>query len=1107
MIIILAVSVIETSNPLVAAQISGFVWQDNNGNGLLDAGEQGFAQTVPGFGAANIALYPADINQLIDVSALDENSKGRYSFDGVADGEYYLCVSNEFLELGLSVTAQDAGDDSIDSDFDFSPCSYAIVVSGGEVVIRDLGLKPDLIGGSDPAVPVDQTERVEAGTGIIKGLVWLDRDGDGRRAHFLNPDYSEIPIKTRGDYSIDQVTMELYRLRDETPVKTSLSTVSDATTSESNYLFENLPAGEYFVCAREDYLSRGITGITLKDAGSNDDFDNDFNASACTDIFTVNAEQTIVTDLGLVANTVNLIRVEGSCALQNALDAARFSAPRGGCPATNKTERIQILLEHGSSHPGRYGIGPAPDDLSGRSRVFISIDGEAFVDTISVGSSIGKNEPFVNIKNLVVNNIFASSGMLRVSNVTVNENISANGEDGGLIFVSNSTLCGSHVEKRRLTKPFGSLEEIHKNNPCFKIFDQTDNNNTVSGFVWLDDNGNGLQDAGEAGFAQTVPGFGAPNIALYPADSTELLEFSSLDESSHGVYSFENVADGEYYLCVSREFLELDLSATTQDAGDDSIDSDFDSTPCSYGIVVSGGQVVSRDLGLTGGFMPIQPDDPDPVDPVEPTNPVNSGMGNTISGFVWLDSNGDGLQSVGEIGFAQTIPDLGPVIVELYDADYNSVAFFPLNESSNGRYQFNNLAVGTYNLCVSQVYRKLKLFITQRDVGDDDTIDSDFFHSGCVLEEIAISNQQGAVFDMGLAGDGTLSGATISGFVGNDRNNNGFFDDDERVATVVTLTAYAAEKIGQFIRHAASDSDGFYEFTDLPTGQYIVCVDCEGGTTIVRISDPNSKITGINRSTESGDRNIIKVDGSTCTLQQALDAFTLDKQVGSCVSTDPHDALIVLKSGSVHPAVDHVRFPSQLPPLSRIEPRGNFANVKIYGNGARIESFTSKSDPVTYPTQRLRSDDARIINASLGSVTNDQSFVLLRHVTVDNEVATIGERGRRGTTPVLFSTIGSAFGHSVFLQNSHVLGDALETRGATKSVIDGTLSAFSGDPLNPVILRGSTITRLKLSPNPIKIETSLIGGIFIDDFEGKGSDLPGYCFDTEGIINPHCLLN
>lgn len=46
--------------------------------------------------------------------------------------------------------------------------------------------------------------------------------------------------------------------------------------------------------------------------------------------------------------------------------------------------------------------------------------------------------------------------------------------------------------------------------------------NTISGFIWLDHNDNGLQDPDEPGFAQTVPGFGAPNISLYTEKGPDL---------------------------------------------------------------------------------------------------------------------------------------------------------------------------------------------------------------------------------------------------------------------------------------------------------------------------------------------------------------------------------------------------------------------------------------------------------------------------------------------------------------------------------------------------------------------------------------------------------
>jgi hypothetical protein len=137
--------------------------------------------------------------------------------------------------------------------------------------------------------------------------------------------------------------------------------------------------------------------------------------------------------------------------------------------------------------------------------------------------------------------------------------------------------------------------------------------NQVSGMVWLDNNGNGLQDTDEPVFARTIAGLGAPVMQLYPQGSTDAVGLVHMDENSKGEFVFRNVQQGNYYICMSREYDVVGLSVTIQDAGDDSIDNDFDASPCAYDITVTNTRGADVDLGLTGGSI-------QPVDPI-PTNP------------------------------------------------------------------------------------------------------------------------------------------------------------------------------------------------------------------------------------------------------------------------------------------------------------------------------------------------------------------------------------------------------------------------------------------------------------------------------------------------------
>ncbi len=568
-----------TSSVVLAAQIGGFVWLDDNADGLQNEGELGFAQTVPGFGAANAELYDAVSGEFIVLSPLDESSNGLYQFDNVADGNYFVCVSNQFLEIDLTVTTPDAGDDSIDSDFDSSPCSYGIVVSGGEVVKRDLGL-------------VGSTTTDSTGE-IVINRVFVDYNNDGL-ASGLHPD-------------VPGISFELYLAQTGELIQ---SAVSPGTSFQP--LFKDLPTGNYFICAFRDIIvdESPVTlpvEATIPNAGdggtvdesSDSDFITQTDGRVCTETITVIDEVRVAVGLGLSSTIVRSILVDQFCTLDDALKAVARANPIGFCPSgrTNggfSTTAGTILLQESSQHDV---INPlSPPTSVGSSLTTVKGQGQgAFVDVVrSIGRPDSDKFADLTIENLTVNVANANGARLVIKNSTVLENLTAEFR-GSFVSIQNSTICGVFVESLVFT--FSNNSE---NNPC----NGTNSGNQISGFVWLDNNGDGLQSDGEPGFAQTVPSFGAPNVELYNADSGEFIGLTALDENSNGLYQFDDIADGNYFVCVSNQFLELDLTVTTPDAGDDSIDSDFDSSPCSYGIVVSGEQRVKRDLGLAATNQP-----------------------------------------------------------------------------------------------------------------------------------------------------------------------------------------------------------------------------------------------------------------------------------------------------------------------------------------------------------------------------------------------------------------------------------------------------------------------------------------------------------------------
>ncbi len=612
-------------------------------------------------------------------------------------------------------------------------------------------------------------------------------------------------------------------------------------------------------------------------------------------------------------------------------------------------------------------------------------------------------------------------------------------------------------------------------------------NNLISGIVWLDDNGDGLRNTNESVFAQTVAGFGAPNISIYLTGSTEPLAISSLDENSNGRYQFE-VPDGDYYICMSNEFRILGLAPTIQNAGDDAIDSDFDASPCSYDISVTEPDTPQRDLGLVG----------DSIVPDNPTDPSDPNAGNQISGFVWQDNNENGLQDTGESGFAQSVPDVGFMTVALYpesSTEFFEVAF--LDEDSNGHYLFEDVPAGNYYICTNTMFQLLGLSVTTPNAGDD-SIDSDFDFSPCSYD-ISVSGGQVVKRDLGLAGEFTDgdTGHQISGIVWLDSNQNTRFDEDES-GVVALVGIYALpEKVGSFVKHIVADENGLYEFTNLQPGEYRVVVS--GSSVITSVSDIDSSVS-IDFLVDKIPDGIIKVDGTSCTLLDAIESIVLLEQIGGCVSTNPFSGgiAIVLETGGEHPK-------------ARAGRRSSRIYINIYGNGSSIAEFSS-----TPADSNIHGAQVLFTNVVLGSVHNGNSRLVFDHVDIGN-ISFNHDADNVRFSHSRIGSIGGSFGSPprIDISSSIVTGDALINGQVVSSTIEGTLNPFvfgrtaiKNSSVNKIAMPRFRRTDGSFTTGLREIENSTIGDIFINDIMTFGTlNIGEECFDEENILDPLCLLN
>ncbi len=115
---------------------------------------------------------------------------------------------------------------------------------------------------------------------------------------------------------------------------------------------------------------------------------------------------------------------------------------------------------------------------------------------------------------------------------------------------------------------------------------------SIGDYVWVDDDGDGIQDAGESGLDGVT-------VKLYDSSHNPK---GTTTTSGGGFYSFTNLTPGDYYV----EFVEpTDYDFTDQDQGSDAADSDADPTTGKTAVttLISGETDLTWDAGLeyTGG--------------------------------------------------------------------------------------------------------------------------------------------------------------------------------------------------------------------------------------------------------------------------------------------------------------------------------------------------------------------------------------------------------------------------------------------------------------------------------------------------------------------------
>lgn len=187
--------------------------------------------------------------------------------------------------------------------------------------------------------------------------------------------------------------------------------------------------------------------------------------------------------------------------------------------------------------------------------------------------------------------------------------------------------------------------------------------------VWLDEDADGIQDAGEAGIA---------NVRVVLSDTNGVALATNLTDSA-GLYLFTGLMPGSYGVRVDTNSMAAGLAANQ------TYDPDATTNNQTTVSLAGGQEIVTADFGYN--WAP------------PPSVNGNTGTG-AIGDRVWIDADGDGRQDPGE-------PGLGGVTVKLVNLGADGIlgtaddTTNTTTSAADGSYIFDELAAGAYSVVVT----------------------------------------------------------------------------------------------------------------------------------------------------------------------------------------------------------------------------------------------------------------------------------------------------------------------------------------------------------------------------------------------------------------------
>ncbi len=775
----------ECKASIATAEIGDFVWFDADRNGKQDNGEAGLKDV-------KVELYSSDT--LVKSTTTDAN--GAYLFSALEAGEYSLKF---FAKNGWSITTKNAEgvSASLNSDADKTTGkTEALTLNDGD---KNHDIDVGMYITPKPAIKITKETNGGKVDNIVEGdvITWtyvVTNSGNEPLSNLVISDNKEGMVSDcKGDGSLELLnpaksitctkvgTAILGAYENSVTVVASTDSVEVQDSAKSSYVGKDAPV-----------LTGSIGNYVWLDLNHNgiQDTDEPVVNAITVKLFNKENKEVAVTKTDASGKYQFLDVVAGEYYIQ-------FSLPSGY--STTIQDRGDDTLDSDVNADGKTALF-----ILGAGETIESIDMGLYPMLVELGNRVWYDAN--------KNGIQDADEKENIANVTVK----LYKEGGEFVKETKTRASGLYDFKDLIAGNYYVVFDIPENykvspnNVGNNESDDSDANPTtgktdvvtlVAGInnrtvdmglyqeaakvgdrVWYDANKNGIQDDGEEGVGDVT-------VKLYRVGEADAVAVTKT--SATGIYLFDNVSPADYYIVFTAP---AGYTITEVNKGDESKDSDADATGKTENFtLLTGTQNSTIDMGVYQNVV-------------------------SLGDKVWLDTNHDGIQDVGETG----VRDINVTI----HSETNDFSKSVLTDE-NGNYLFTHLSAGEYSVEFKDIpYGHL---ITQKDVNGNksDLNDSDVYvneDKKLVTEATLLTpGENDLSWDMGIYKTVCLPGKAVLGnLVWEDFNKNGIQDIGERGVANVKATLFnndTDEKVAEVV----TDENGLYEFAHLdPAFNYYV---------------------------------------------------------------------------------------------------------------------------------------------------------------------------------------------------------------------------------------------------------------------------------------------